>query len=183
MKQRNWQLKLAKAIQDEFGVDSSFESARESLLALIAKHCPFEPDAVYVEVVPSKPGHVWDWAAKCGAYLHAEGIRLSSHRIAAVIAHFAEPLVSIVRDAKRMHRHDEPTDDDETHDCCPRCSCDSWIGNERVMTDDDEYPPNRPGESCTCGADAWNARIDAVLSGSDGPTGGPRPGRTKPGKG
>lgn len=101
------------------------------IAAIIASH--------HERITKPEPGHVYDWAAKAGAYLHAEGVRLSSHRIAAVIAHFAEPLVTLLRESKREH---EP--DGEQEGCLKN-------------TDEDE--------ACDCGADAWNARVDAVLAG------------------
>ncbi len=53
-----------------------------------------------------------------------------------------EPLIEIVRGAKREH------DDGEAIDC--------------PMAHPD-YAYNK-GEPCTCGADAWNAKIDAALN-------------------
>lgn len=115
--------------------------------------------------------NVNDWTTKAARRIRGDmdywGDKLLPHdkeeRIAAIIATFAEPLMTLLRESKRMHRHDTPLDEDETNDCCPQCACDSWIGTERIMTDNDEYPANRPGELCTCGAAEWNAKIDEVL--------------------
>jgi hypothetical protein len=112
----------------------------------------FEPDTDYVKVIPQQPGHIWDWAAKAGVYLHAEGVRLSSHRIAAVVSHFAEPLVKLLRESHREHHHHGR----EPLLCCPRCTCKSPDGDE----------PNSD-EPCTCGADEWNVRLRAVLEGEE----------------
>lgn len=136
--------------------------SRVDVAGIVAKHCPFEPDALYMKVVPQAPGHVYDWAAKCGAYLHAEGVRLSSHRIAAVVAHFAEPLVKLLREAKREHHH---VADGDIRDgtCCPQCCCQSWPDDP----ESDFEPTPNGDEPCTCGADKWNAKIDAVLQGEE----------------
>lgn len=47
---RDWMSALADAIQRDYGVDTSAESARPSLVALIAKHCPFRTDVAYMPV-------------------------------------------------------------------------------------------------------------------------------------
>lgn len=118
------------------------------IAAIIAKH--------HSKIV-RETGHVWDWAARCGAYLHAEGMRIPSHRIAAVVAFFAEPLVKLLREAKQVHDH--------VNDgvCCPRCCCQSWPDDP----EGDFEPTPNGDEPCTCGADAWNAKIDAVLQGEE----------------
>lgn len=110
-----------------------------------------------------------DWAARAAdriddEYPHARGKRRPSvDRVAAIIATFAEPLVGLLRESRRLHEHYEG----QPQRCCPQCACESWIGDEQVETDDDdEYPANRPDEPCACGADAWNARVDAALAGA-----------------
>lgn len=113
-----------------------------------------------------------DWAAKAADRIVDEVsenvqwrnrrlVSPSKDRIAAIIATLAEPLMRLLRDSYRMHRHDPSYNQ---YVCCPRCACNSWVGSEQVMTDDDEYPPNID-EPCDCGADEWNERVRKVLNG------------------
>lgn len=46
---------------------------------------------------------------------------------------------------RRFHHH---CDYNPRH-CCPQCSCKSWIGDERVITDNDEYVANSL-KPCDC---------------------------------
>ena len=95
-----------------------------------------------------------DWAAKAARRIKqgidaqvANHTYLQEERIAAVIATFAEPLVKLLRESRREHSR---TYLDEMNDYppCPLSDVDA-IGDEK----------------CTCGADAFNAKIDAVLAG------------------
>lgn len=82
-----------------------------------------------------------DWAAKAAKYLHEDLTDRHNpptiERVAAIIATFAEPLMTLLREARREH----------TRDCA---------------TERREW-------ECTCGADAWNARVDAALVGEPRP--------------
>ena len=89
-----------------------------------------------------------------------------ARRIASIIAAHAEPLVALLK-SRRMHYHRDGTprgDYAPGELCCPMCACQSWIGDERIPTDSDEYPPNFPLRSCDCGLDAYNARVEAMLA-------------------
>lgn len=114
-----------------------------------------------------------DWAAKCAdriddEYPHARGKQHPSiDRIAAIIATFAEPLMNLLRESKREHYHCE-----DSWYCCGKCDHDChYRGAEDHEHDEDCYPNTHDGEGartngvCNCGADAWNARVDAVLDG------------------
>jgi len=93
-------------------------------------------------------------------------------RIAAIIATFAEPLVALLREARREHYHCN-----DSWYCCGKCT-----HSDHVLCDGDEedhehnaacYLGSHKGEAartsgiCNCGADAWNARVDAVLGGTN----------------
>jgi hypothetical protein len=124
---KDWTLKAAEEILAKHAKDEA------AIAAIIAKH--------HARVIRPEPGHLQDWAARAGAYLHAEGVRLSSHRIASVVAHFAEPITRLLQEARREHEYN----DDQTL-CCA-------LVRIRPQAD----------APCTCGADAFNARIDEVL--------------------
>ena len=129
---KDWTHKAAEEI-----VAKGRWTTAEDVASVIAKH--------HARVVKLEPGHLADWAARAGAYLHAEGVRLSSHRIAAVVAHFAEPLVKLLKEARREH-HKSYLAEENDHDPCPK-----------------SYEDSSLDAKCTCSADAWNARIDEVL--------------------
>lgn len=63
-------------------------------------------------------------------------------RAAAIIATFVEPLVALLWEARREHN----------------TGCLAYSN----------YQP--PYEDCTCGADEWNAKVDAALNGTDATT-------------
>lgn len=103
-----------------------------------------------------------DWARKAADYIESEYCSKPRHpptvdRVAAIIATFAEPLMKALRDSKQEHYHC-----DDSFYCCPQCDCIS-----RGCTPDLEPTPNNSDKPCTCGADAENARIDAVLAGNE----------------
>lgn len=108
-----------------------------------------------------------DWAAKVAQRIAEEpdyhkhgqspqqGVTRSAQwesRIAAIIATSAEPLIQIVRDAKREHTF----------------AIDASKAPGRDMIVAGCAKKFFPHEPCTCGADAWNARVDAVLDGKTG---------------
>lgn len=132
---KSWKRKAAEEIVDSGIVDSGRWTDATTVAAIIAKH--------HERIVKPEPGHVYDWAAKAGAYLHAESVRLSSHRIAAVVSHFAEPLVKMLREAKR--------DDHEP-------GCPAGFAQVGIVYEDEE---------CSCSTGEWNKRIDEVLHGSE----------------
>lgn len=130
----------------------ALEQEREAVFAkIIESACPFERNATYVKVVPTKPGHVHDWASKAAEYICGEG-KQRPDRVAAVIAHFAEPLVALLRASTRAH-HGGYQDENSDESPCPKYN--------------DEFNDD---EKCTCGADEWNAKIDAVLDGKGEPS-------------
>ena len=97
---------------------------------------------------------IHDWAAKAAHRIVTCERRSSVDRVAAVIAHFAEPLTTIVRDAQRHHDHC-----DDYWYCCGACDHPDHDG---------EPPAMRKGQTadiCDCGAQAWNDRIEEALSG------------------
>lgn len=105
-------------------------------------------------------GFVVDWATQAAEHICSGG-KQPVARIAAVIATFAAPLTSLLSEAKREHHHSV---DGDVRDgiCCPQCCCESWLDDPEA---DFEPTPNSD-EPCTCGADDWNARIDAIIAGS-----------------
>ena len=108
-------------------------------------------------------GNVHDWASKAAERIFdefADGhetdkrARVKVSRVAAIIATYAEPLLQVLREARRSHHHDAHGNEyDVSSGCCPRCNC---LDGEH---------PNHYHLACTCGADAWNAKIDAILAG------------------
>ena len=92
-----------------------------------------------------KPGHVYDWATKAAECVDPKA---SVSRIAAIIALHAEPLVALLREARRSH---DKGYNEESCDYPPCPKSDECEANDNM--------------ACTCSADAWNARIDAVLAG------------------
>lgn len=89
-----------------------------------------------------------DWATKAAQRILLEYKHKSPHwlgnseeKVATIIATFAEPLVKLLWESRQEH------DDDD----CPMAHPD-YVYNS--------------GEPCTCGADAWNARVDDALDGN-----------------
>jgi hypothetical protein len=73
-----------------------------------------------------------DWAARAGVAI-AESGRLSAHRAAEIITHYAEPLIVLLRQAKRSH---------------------SFVCESRKLEDN---------WGCSCGANEWNSRVEELL--------------------
>jgi len=104
-------------------------------------------------------GSIDDWAAKAADKIWSEididDREIPSHeRIAAIIALHAEPLVRLLRESRRGH-----------HSMCDASQ--KWRVDHTYRAQNvDEIDGWRPLPlgSCTCGADAWNARIDKVLN-------------------
>lgn len=89
--------------------------------------------------------HIPDWAARCAKFI-AEGERRASvHRLAVIIAHFAEPLERLLKASKREHFKSYLAEEND-HASCPKSYDDALVGDR-----------------CTCGADGWNQRIEEVL--------------------
>lgn len=101
-----------------------------------------------------------DWTAKAARRICDEPGRKNAERIAAIIAVHAEPLVALLREARRPHYHC-----DDSWYCCGRCQHPdhTWTDHEYLSSHDGEAA--REAGVCNCGADAWNARIDKVLGG------------------
>lgn len=78
--------------------------------------------------------------------------------IADIIAKHAAPLLSLLRESRRHHYHC-----DDSWYCCGKCV------NPDHSHGEEDYPASHEGEAartagvCNCGADDWNAKIDAVL--------------------
>lgn len=93
-----------------------------------------------------EPGNIHDWASQCAERIDGEydsKSRPRIARIAAIIETFAAPILKLLREAKREHRD---------------CSRSMMIEGD----DPEDYP-------CSCGASAWNARVDAVLAERESP--------------
>lgn len=107
---------------------------------------------------------VEDWAAKAARrivdeYVDRRTPRRDQDHVAAIIATFAEPLVALLRESRREHDHADGDVRDGA--CCPRCCCESWPDDP----EGDFEPTPNSDEPCTCGADEWNARVEAALRG------------------
>ncbi len=94
-----------------------------------------------------------DWAMKAANKIVSElwgkkRAEVRPERIAAIIATYAEPLMTLLRETKREHGY-----------LCIKCTMTLAHGGMPV-------PKEKVDEgTCTCGADEWNARVDAVISG------------------
>ena len=88
-----------------------------------------------------------DWALAAADYIVQDGkCRHNPERVAAILDAFLTPMTTLLRQAKREHAkgfHDEACD----HAPCPK-----------------SYEDAADDAECNCIADAWNARIDSVLS-------------------
>lgn len=89
------------------------------------------------------PAVAKSWTTKAARKIAQESMhqRPSEERIAAIIATFAGPLVALLQESKREHQWDEDDKCDKLNKIDPA---------EKV---------------CTCGTDAWNARVNAALNG------------------
>lgn len=101
-----------------------------------------------------------DWAARAAEQIQNEYLKtapespelVTNEDVASIISSHAAPLVALLREARREHYHC-----DDSWYCCPLCDSDDHGGPGAGGA----Y--KKPGE-CTCGADAFNARIDALLN-------------------
>lgn len=99
---------------------------------------------------------IHDWASKAADYIHESyrprNLRPTKERTAAVIATYAEPLIKLLRETERKHRHDALYH----RTCCPQCTCQS-----------NDYEAEEPNSDkpCDCGAAEWNEKIEQALSG------------------
>lgn len=119
-------------------------------------------------------GSVNDWAAKAAekiCYDHGFVVRqgagvvpdrYKAQRIAAIIATYAKPLMLLLQQTQKQHRHEE-----DSRRCCPRCTCKSWesVAQEHDDGNLDAEPTPNSENPCTCGADEWNKRVDAAIEG------------------
>jgi len=95
-----------------------------------------------------KVASINDWASKAAnQIISALTPDISQERIATIIATHAVPLVALLRESRREHSNG-------AHDECPMAN--------------PTYSYN-VGEPCDCGADAWNARVEAALAGLSKP--------------
>lgn len=117
-----------------------------------------------------------DWAAKAAHRIVLElpphrGEQPREERIAAIIATFAEPLMQLARDSRREHYHC-----DDSWFCCGKCTHPDHGLCNQTKEEDHEHDAScyvgshvgynaRTSGVCNCGADEWNARVDAVLEG------------------
>jgi len=86
----------------------------------------------------------------------------SVYAIAAIIAMHAEPLMALLREARREHYHC-----DDSWYCCGKCDHPDHgqLYPEYFLSSHDGEAARVAG-ICNCLADAWNARIDKALEGN-----------------
>ena len=78
-----------------------------------------------------------DWARAAAEYILRDAqCRHNAERVVAILDAFSKPMTTLLRQAKREHYYPP----------CPKSN---------------EHTADAP---CTCNADAWNAKIDAMLS-------------------
>lgn len=109
---------------------------------------------------------IHDWAAVAAQKIRGEfrGCKEgpSQERIAAIIDYFSQPWTKLLREAKRGHYHC-----DDSWYCCGKCT------HPDHSDESEDYLPSHAGEAsrksgvCNCGAEEWNAKIDAALAGAD----------------
>jgi hypothetical protein len=91
---------------------------------------------------------IQDWTARAARRIcievNAPTLLAREERFAAIIATYAAPLVRLLNEARRPH------DRGWNEESCDYAPC---------PKSQEEH------EGCTCGADAWNARIDRALEG------------------
>ncbi len=114
-----------------------------------------------------------DWASDAAEHISLEFLLRMGHlkreeatdRIAAIIATFAKPLIDLVEAFRREHYHC-----DDSWYCCGKC-----MHSDHFPTHEEDYPSSHDGRvsgKCDCGADAWNARVDAAMAGQERPAAG-----------
>lgn len=64
-------------------------------------------------------------------------------------------VLALLAESRRPHYHC-----DDSWYCCGKCT-----HEDHGPFHSGEGPPDRSAERCNCGADAWNAKVDAVLTG------------------
>lgn len=79
-----------------------------------------------------------NWAMKAAQEIQ-EHYPLSDELVASIIAKHAEPLIVMLRESEREH----------------------WLDDEGDLCDKVNYLDKQ--HACSCGADAWNARLEVVL--------------------
>jgi hypothetical protein len=102
---------------------------------------------------------IQDWASRCALRIKSVEKGASVERLAAVIEVFAKPMLDLLKQARREHYHC-----DDSWYCCGRCT------HPDHSRDDEDFPAshesgsgNRVSGVCNCGADEFNAKIDAAL--------------------
>jgi hypothetical protein len=88
-------------------------------------------------------GYIEDWATKAARRIKDEPRGASEDRIAAIIATFAEPLMKLLHESRREH-----------------ILCEDGVCYKATVPEDEMEEAE-----CTCGADAWNAKVDKALDG------------------
>ena len=127
--------------------------------------------------VAAQVGSVDDWAAKAARKIRSEfrGCKEgpTQERTAAIIATFAKTLVTLLRESRREHRHDDDPygakwEHGAPNDCCGKCRHSDHAAQTTHYGDGTtrDLPSTYPSGECACGADAWNARIDAAIDGA-----------------
>lgn len=89
---------------------------------------------------------VQDWAARAAHKIVEESKHQGKpreERIAAIIAMFANPLITLLNESRQSHTQEN---DSRAPWTCPK-----------ALDDDEDV-------ECICGADEWNARVDKALS-------------------
>lgn len=110
-----------------------------------------------------------DWASRAAERVRDEyrsaaewGSTPSQERVAAIIATFAEPLLKLLSEARRVHHHEK----DDSWYCCGACTHPCENDEEDHEHDDSccvESTMDRVQGKCDCGADAWNKKIEEAL--------------------
>lgn len=126
-----------------------------------------------VTEVDASGDSLFKWVSDGGGHLDYMGVkdvRRLGERIAAIIETHAKPLLTLVRESRRSHYHCG-----DSWYCCGRCIHPDHSSRECFREGHEHditcYQDSHDGEAarkqgiCNCGADAWNARVDAAVSG------------------
>ena len=112
-------------------------------------------------------GIVGDWATRAAAQIVddiaaplSEGRRFSAiSRVAAILDLKTKEVFALLRDSRCEHDHCE-----DTWFCCRACRSEDHLLRDGEHLDlRGRLDQHLNAGDCTCGASAWNARVDALL--------------------
>jgi len=127
--------------------------AVSTIKEIISKHCPFKPDAAYVEIPASLTPEV-----NYGMETDVRTLQRMAYSNYQSYAHMVEKLThERQRNQERLTRlYDLLLESKRGHEA-GYLSASSPCATQETLAED--------GAVCTCGADEWNARVDEAVDG------------------